>query len=201
MIIGLCGTHGTGKSTILKEVKKLGATVIESQLSREAQKSLGWESLDKVKESAENMWLLQNSILNAMYDRDENSHKLALEMGTPVVVERTPADVWAYTELWCISLGINPLTDVQAKSLKQKCRLLASKFYSMFMIVPIRPEIKFVAEPNRANEQDRVTVADKIHGFIWDGGLPFQNIDSLDPVSRAVDVMAQVTILKMKDVK
>lgn len=194
MIVGLCGTHGTGKSTILQGVKSAGLQVVETQLSRSAQKSLGWSSLSKAEQSVENMWSLQDAILNAMYDRDlliSKSNQLTL-------VERTPADVWAYTELWCSRLGLNALTDSKAKSFKRLCRQLAGDFYSMFLVVPIKEEIKFVVDPHRADETSRITVSESINGFIWDGGLSYSVIESTLPEARISEAIAQITLLKMK---
>ena len=92
-IVGLCGTHGTGKSTIINGIRDLGYKVNQAQLSRSAQKALGWDTLSRAQESKANMWALQYAILNAMFDRDQE----ALSTGEIVLVERTPADVWAYT--------------------------------------------------------------------------------------------------------
>ena len=44
-IVGLSGTHGTGKSTIINGVAELGYKVNQAQLARAAQKALGWETL------------------------------------------------------------------------------------------------------------------------------------------------------------
>lgn len=195
MILGLCGTHGTGKSTILQGVKSAGFPVVEAQLSRTAQKSLGWSSLSNAEQSVENMWALQDAIINAMYDRD----CLISKSKQFTLVERTPADVWAYTELWCSRLGLNPLTDYKAKAFKRACRQLAGDFYSMFLMVPIKDEVPFQYDPHRADEKSRQTVADSISGFIWDGGLPYSAIESTSPQARVSEAIAQITLLKMKD--
>ena len=42
-IVGLSGTHGTGKSTIINGVAELGYKVNQAQLARAAQKALGWD--------------------------------------------------------------------------------------------------------------------------------------------------------------
>lgn len=192
-VVGLSGTHGTGKSTIIQGVKDAGFAVNESQLSRAAQKALGWDSLARVKESVENMWTLQDAILGGMYDRDKDIS----DSRVLTLVERTPADVWAYTELWCRFFGINPLFDTRARRFKQLCRN-ASNLYSTVVIVPINSEIKFEHDNHRADLTSRETVEESICGFIWDSGIPNTKVMSTDRSSRTAEVISALTLAKMK---
>ena len=192
-IVGLSGTHGTGKSTIINGVAELGYKVNQAQLARAAQKALGWETLSLAQESKENMWALQDAILEAMFDRDQE----ALSTGDIVLVERTPADMWAYAEMWCRRLNIDPVTNPSAIRYKHYCRDLA-KNYCRFLIVPSTEAVKFVAEPNRADLESRQFVELAINEFIESGNLPATVIKATGIVARINEAQTAMCIEKVK---
>lgn len=167
-LFGLTGAHGTGKSTIIKGVQPFGVNVIESSLSRNAQARLGWANLKPAEESEENMWHLQEAILAAMYDRDQS----ALGSGTPILVDRTPADVWSYVDLWSIRLLSKGLKvdEEHKRDFKNRCRVMASH-YSHHIIVPISDAVPFVAENNRADLEGRDYHEKAVCQFVVAGGL------------------------------
>ncbi len=195
MILGICGTHGTGKSTILNAAKDAGCKVDFSQLSRTAQKQLGWDSLSKAQESVDNMWALQDAILCAMYDRDQK----IIKSGELTIVERTPADAWAYTALWCSRLGIDVLDrfiqDKKADVYRRMCRDLARE-YARFVVVPPITEIPFEADPNRADESSRTFVEKRINEFLWDGLFPQYTITTNSRNGRAAEIQGIFYITK-----
>lgn len=191
-VVGFTGTHGTGKSTLLKEAKDHGFAISEEQLSRAAQKMLGWESLSKAQESESNMWALQDAVMTAMYDRD----RAIEEAQILTVVDRTPADIWAYTSLWCSRLGINTRKNERAVKYKNMCREL-SKRYNKFVYVPIIEEIPFVAEANRADLESRAFVDNEIKAFLWDGQLPTYIIHERGLFERSCEVQALLTVLSV----
>lgn len=184
--VGLCGAHGTGKSTILKAVKELGYPVNETQLSRTAQKALGWSSLAEAEKSEGHMWALQDAILAAMYDRDEAISK----SGIITLVDRTPADVWGYLSLWVKRLNGNVDMD-RVRLYKQQCRVMAAK-YARHIIVPIRDEIQFVAEKNRADEESREFHAKAVEDFVIGGGLPYSIIQTVAIEYRTIEVVERM---------
>jgi len=192
-VIGLCGSQGTGKTSILSGVERENFKVDRSQIARTAQKNLGWDSLSRVEESVENMHALQEAVLNAMYDRD----KAINDSGTFTLVERTPADVWAYTQVWCDRLHININTDEWVLSYKQKCRNLANA-YAHFVHVPITDKVKFVVDPNRADAKSRVDVDSYIKEFILSGGLNFHELHMTSIVDR---VNETVTLFLIKEIE
>jgi len=186
-IVGLSGTHGTGKSTIIKGVKEAGYPVVETSLAREAQKALGWTVLSEAEKSVENMWLLQEAILSAMFIRDEAIHK----SGIITLVERTPADVWAYTAMWCKRLDINTFENWHAKMYYARCQAMARN-YALFLQVPIVEEVPFVAEPNRADLPSRIFVGTTIDNFIWNGAWPSSKIWAITPEARIADTVSAI---------
>lgn len=182
-IIGLSGTHGTGKSTILQGVKAAGFKMDESQLSRTAQKNLGWSSLSIVEESVDNMWALQDAIIHALEERD-----LKIQISEQyTLVERTPADLWAYTSLWCHRLGIDEQTDERAVTYKMRCHELAQKYYARVMVVTPNAAIPFVAEPNRADIASRKHVELCIDSFLFRGNHPTYFISSVSKEQRIAE--------------
>lgn len=193
MIIGICGTHGTGKSTIMQAAKDAGYYVSEEQLSRTAQKMLGWNRLSIAQESVDNMWALQDAVLQAMYDRDQR----IIKSGKLTVVERTPADAWAYTAWWCSKHGLDVrgrfIQDKRAEVYKGMCRDLARE-YAKFVIVPPAPQIPFEEDPNRADIQSRSFVENEINQFIWDGNLPCYVITTAAKQSRAAEIECVYTL-------
>lgn len=160
-VVGLSGTHGTGKSTILQGVKALGYPVMEAQLSRAAQKALGWDTLKRAQESVDNMWALQDAVLTALDARDTEIE----QSGMITLTERSPADLWAYTQMWCARLNIDPQVDSRVQEYQERCFQL-SRRYAGLMIVPMTDAIPFVEEPNRADLESRVPVAKYVYNFV-----------------------------------
>jgi predicted ATPase len=193
MIVGLCGTQGTGKSTILQAAEAAGFKVDCTQVSRTVQANLGWDKLSRAEESVENMMLLQNEIANVMYDRDIKY----LDSDEVVLVERTPADVWAYTCVWCkrnnVSISINPWA-VDYKHRMQRM----STFYTRFIIVPQVAEIPFVEDPHRADYESRQYVDNIIRDFLKRGGLPYNEMKTISREERSAEIAALLTLIKME---
>jgi predicted kinase len=191
-VIGLCGTHGTGKSTVIKGLKEAGIPVDDTQLSRTAQKMLGWDSLERVHESAENLWSLQDAILAAMYDRD----KIINESQTFTIVDRTPADVAAYTLLWMLKLDyIGEENRHRYDTFRGQCRTMASR-YALHVYFPIREEIPFVAEAQRAKLEDREMHDRHINNFLR--GVNAYEMSSIAPDARVAEVIAQYEFEKVR---
>lgn len=190
-IIGLTGSHGTGKSTIIQGVKNLGLKVDESQLSRAAQKALGWSDLSPAQESEEQMWALQEAILGAMYDRDQRIN----ESKQITLVDRTPADVWGYTMLWLMRLdAIGRANREHEFDFRKRCRVMASE-YACHLVVPIKEEIPFVAESNRADFDSREFHERQVKAFVIPH-LEHQVIESISVEDRISEVVKEMEYQK-----
>lgn len=183
-VVGVVGAHCTGKSTIIQAVKAIGQTVDESQLSRAAQAALGWASLKPAQESQENMWELQDAILEAMKQRDDriNNSKIV------TLVDRSPADVWGYTRLWMTRLGEDKINQLKRRSYLLKCLEMADNYRSQ-IIIPIRDEIHFVEEPNRADAESRIFHEKEVEDFIFSFGYRFHIVQSIDIDMRVKEVV------------
>lgn len=165
MIIGLSGTQGTGKSTILQAAKAAGFKVDDSSIARTAQAKLGWDNLSRAQESFENAVELQLEIARSMHARDMK-YAVSDEI---VLVERTPADVWAYTSLWCARNNVPLESNSWAQDYFQALKLMV-ECYSCCIIVPQAKEIPFVKDPHRADLDSRDEVDQIIRQFISDYG-------------------------------
>ena len=188
-IIGICGTHGTGKSTILQGVEAQGYPVNKTQISRTVQSALGWSTLHEAQRSVQNMWDLQETILCVMWDRDTEIDRL----GILTTVERTPADVWAYTEMWCTYHGVDFKTDRQATNFKARCLKMAES-YARFIIVEPTDAIPFEADPNRATLLTRKYVHSAINKFIGGAELPAYLIQGVSRQERVAEAVSTIIL-------
>lgn len=184
-VVGLCGSHGTGKSTILQAIKRVGIPVDESTLSRTAQASLGWENLKPAQESQENMWELQDAILEALVARDRKIN----ESKIVTLVDRTPADVWGYVQLWMDRLEKKGETiDLRHRRRYFGKITEAAENYRCQIYVPIRDEIAFVEEPNRADVQSRLFHATAVEDFLTTFGYRHDVVKALEVDNRVIEV-------------
>ena len=188
MIIGLTGTQGTGKTTILRAAEEAGFFTDKSQLSRTVQKNLGWDSLSRAEETFDNAMALQDQVLYALYDRDVS----ILKTRQITLVDRTPADVWAYAAHWCNYHGIDIKKNRWATGYKQLCRAAANR-YLQFVFIPPIDEIPFVEEPHRAGLDSRNFVHDEIKAFLWDGMLPTHIFSGLTRGARSAEISSVMT--------
>lgn len=166
-VVGISGTHGTGKSFLSRHLEPHIA-VDRTQLSRTAQKELGWDTLSRAEESEENVWALQNAILDAMIKRDKELNDSGQYLDKLVIVERTPADLYAYTRMWLVRLSIDPRESAEFKAYHARLVEAIKAYRQVIMIFP-HESIPFVAEPNRADEKSRQYVNDEIISFLVSG--------------------------------
>lgn len=166
-VVGISGTHGTGKSFLSRHLEPHIA-VDRTQLSRTAQKELGWDTLSRAEESEENVWALQNAILDAMIKRDAALNNLGQHLDKPIIAERTPADLYAYTRMWLVRLSIDPRESQEFKAYHARLVEAIKAYRQVIMIFP-HESIPFVAEPNRADEKSRQYVNDEIISFLVSG--------------------------------
>lgn len=190
-VVGLAGAHGTGKTTILKAIKATGHKVDESQLSREAQVSLGWPDLKPAQESQENMWDLQDAILDSLQARDRRIN----ETKVVTLVDRTPADVWGYTKLWISKIGEENIDMKRAERYRRRC-LELSYYYRSMILVPIRKEIPFVPDPRRADEESRPFHANVVEEFVENSGVKHNVLHSVNLDHRVIEVKMRLNPCK-----
>ena len=197
MIVGISGTHGTGKSTIMDALIASVQSVDRSQISRSAQKALGWATLKDATSTVESVIQFQEAVLEAMYDRDYKI--LTSGINTHVFVERTPADVYSYACWWITQQHkcTEPEVVNWLSMYKQRCRVMQAKYLTTVIVQP-HPNIPFVADPNRATLENREFVRNEINRFIQDGGCSHSFINTLAPEDRAAECISAVVLQNMK---
>jgi hypothetical protein len=129
------------------------------------------------------MMELQTSIAIAMHQRDMKH----FESNEIVLVERTPADVWAYTSIWCARNKVLVETDSWAQEYYNTLKLMA-KAYSCIVVVPQAKEIPFVKDPHRADFESRDEVDSLIREFIREHGSKQYEIKGVSKEERAKEI-------------
>lgn len=188
--VGFCGTHGTGKSTILNELSARGYAVDTNSLPRAAQIALGWESLREIEKSEENMWALQDMVLVMLRNRDAKIR----ESGILTFVDRTPVDFAGYTYVWAERLGWK-IDRPRYEQYMLDCAT-ACRNYHLHIYFPMRDEIEFVPQRRRGDKESRETNAHAMCEFINRFGILHSSVRTLDVKERADEC---ISFLDLKD--
>lgn len=174
-LVGISGPQGSGKSTVLNEIKKniieynLNWVVDDFKVSRSVQEALGWESLSKVQDSPETMMRFQYEVFEQKYDHDLMLFKSA---GSEFVfTERTFADLSAYALLWTykfIDTGLWDKKDGAAfyADYNFKCLAAHRSLYCCTVLIPFMDCVKFEDDPHRASRQDVNFVYNHLNDFL-----------------------------------
>ena len=175
-VVGLSGAQGGGKSSLLAELQRRGWLVDSFRVSRAVQAALGWDSLERVKESFETMVAFQEEVYKQKRQNDLKLHEQlpARTMdpkGNIVLTERTFADICAYTNLWTWNF-----VDTEELSLAHAidflrnytfdCSEAHNKIYTATLLMPLMDHIPWENDPNRAKKEDANAVYEDIERFI-----------------------------------
>ena len=194
-IIGISGTHGVGKSTLINGLKEQGVSINEMSISRMAQKKFGYSTLTEAHSDPIKSFQFQQELLNLMYIRDyfikfDGNHKNI----NFVVVERTPLDLIAYAYLWDSKLGYNKK---ELETYVQTCINYLQNYYSGVINLHPHENIKFEPDPNRGSLEYRYYIEEKINEYINDK-IDFIDINSSDNITRISQFLAFRNELKEK---
>jgi nicotinamide riboside kinase len=148
MLIAISGAQSAGKSTLLKELKKdKRFTIDDFKVSRQIQKHLGYNTLEEALTSNEKIAHFQQMILQHKYDHDIgliNKDKITF-------VERSFADIYAYTKEWSKRFTIDPTLWLRGQYLYCKEH---QEIYDAVILIPfMADQINFEEDPNRANRE------------------------------------------------
>ena len=168
IVIGLSGAQGGGKTSMLNELKRLNYRVDDFKVSRAVQASLGWASLDRVMDAPETMQAFQNEVLQQKF---KNDFELARQGDGVIFVERTFADILAYSNLWTFKFAERgQLTKDEAVLFSAKytasCLAAHEQCYSGTMLLPLMEHVKFEVDPHRAKEEDAEYVFNEVQRFL-----------------------------------
>lgn len=167
-LVGVSGTQGAGKSTLIDGLKNRGWATDPFKVSRAVQAELGWESLERVMDDVETMKRFQEEVLRQKLLRDFDMGRL--ETDGVILTERTFADIAAYTTHWCwehidrrnwtvdeASAWLTPYLS-QCASAQLEC-------YSAVILLPYMKSVKWQDDPHRAGAEFRDSFFDDVNGF------------------------------------
>jgi predicted ATPase len=187
MIIGLTGAQGAGKSTLLEELKARGWAVDPYKVSRAVQNELGWSNLHQVMESWDTMRKFQDLVRTRKTENDE-------ALKGPILVERTFADIVAYTQYWTwelvdarkISLG--PAM-AWLREYTLMCLEAQNRIYSSVLLLPLMEHVQFVDDPHRARRNSAEQVYQNEVNFVLMSSTPYFEISAKTTAERADQVI------------
>ena len=167
-VVGLSGTQGGGKSTLLLGLKENGWALDTFRVSRAVQEELGWKTLDNVMSSVQMMQQFQEEIFKQKY-----AHDLELRQSggdTLHLTERTFADICAYTTHWTWELhyqGQWLLADASRwlSNYTSKCVEAQAECYGGVMLLPLMSNVVWENDPNRAKRNSAETIYESIERF------------------------------------
>lgn len=166
-VIGLSGPQGSGKTTLLNGLKGVGIHVDDFKVSREVQKQLGWDSLERVLEEVDTMMEFQSTILNVKREREEqNRARTDVDI---ILTERTFADIAVYTQLWSFELAHIGKWSLDramgfAADFMSDCADLQTN-YAGNLILPFMQHIAWQADPHRAQRHQVEFVDNELDHF------------------------------------
>jgi predicted ATPase len=168
LVIGLSGAQGAGKSTLLNELKGYGYIVDDFKVSRSVQHYLGWTELTRVMESPLSMMEFQELVFTRKY---ENDSKLLAQNKQAILVERTFADLSAYTNLWIWRfVEAEKLAATEGLAFLQdynnRCFNAQIKLYGATVLLPLMSHVQFELDPARASSDDAEIVFTNVRRFI-----------------------------------
>jgi predicted ATPase len=175
-VVGLSGAQGGGKSSLLAELQRRGWLVDSFRVSRAVQAALGWDSLDRVKESFETMASFQEEVFFQKHRNDFALHEKACARtmdpkGHVVLTERTFADINAYTNLWTWGFVDNEQVSLAhaidfLRGYTHDCAEAHAKIYHATLLMPLMDHIPWENDPNRAKREDAQSVYEDIERFV-----------------------------------
>lgn len=140
MLIGICGAHRTGKTTLCKELEKQGYKFLQTNVS-DVFTALGYTAKDLNRLGFREMQRVQDAIFNKLVDIVKSA---VADPRNIYVMDRTPIDTLAYYRAW---FSVDKLTeykgtdleekiDISFKSYVLKCYWLAQHFDKIVLVQP-----------------------------------------------------------------
>jgi predicted ATPase len=178
-VIGLSGAQGSGKSSMLLELRARGWKLDEFRVSRAVQAQLGWDSLARVMDAPETMMQFQQEVFAQKLKRDSELAAMASDQrhdrdgsqNSVILTERTFADIWAYTSMWTWRFHEqNKLTFSEALAwltpYTKLCADAQSQVYSGVLLLPFMNHITFEDDTHRASRADVDSVYEDVDRFV-----------------------------------
>lgn len=165
-LIAISGTHGSGKSTLIKELSSVkyyvpafleqfsdtpSLYIDDFKVSRTVQAQFGM-TLAEAEQDIDTLIRFQEAIIEQKLNHDE---KLKERPEDFVIVERSLLDVFTYASIWCqnnreqLAQHLHWYTEYHSRCLK------GQMIYDGVVFVPSHSEVPFEAEANRAPLETR----------------------------------------------
>jgi len=196
-IIGMTGAHGTGKSATLEHIKNDpiidNIKVDDYKFSRSVLKALG-QTLEEATATVESTMSFQTKVLDSVRRRN-HLLKLLEPQGdvTTHLVDRSVADVYAYTRLWSEKNGIDR---EWFEKYEAKCAEMVSA-YDIIFVFPTG-KIPFVDDGIRAKEDTQAAIAQYIDEFLAKYAKRFYVVQSTSIEDRASEIQIVLHMLSLR---
>jgi dephospho-CoA kinase len=160
-IIAICGVQGSGKSTLIEDIRETKKLRIDDfKVSRTVTKEMGFSSLLEAVATTASMIKFQESVFEKKYAHDMN---LAKDYDQLWIVERSFIDIAVYTKIWIAELEEKGLIEgvVAFSWFKQyvnKCLEAQAQIYDGVVRLEKLKGVKFEKCAYRASEESRVLV-------------------------------------------
>jgi len=193
-IIGVSGAHGTGKSVAIDKVKELNSKdpyiiVDDFKVSRTVLAELGM-TLEEATANAEVTKIYQTMVLRKKIHRDGFSLKLNYPhlqhnpLERHFLVDRSVADIYAYTKLWTEK---NNIEEKWFTEFEERC-IAGMSAYDMILLFPIGV-FAFVDDGIRAKEDTQAKHQAYTQEFIEKHAKSYKIIDAVSIEDRAHQII------------
>jgi thymidylate kinase len=159
-LIAFSGAHSTGKTSTLDAIKAANIFDIyvdDFKASRQAQAELGMELSDIIADPK----LMREFQTRILYSKWEHEKELIKSREGIILVDRSPADIYAYTYMW--NEQHPNLTWFEPYELRLTVMI---QEYAFIVDFPIIDEVPFVEESGRATLETRARHSRLTTGFL-----------------------------------
>jgi len=190
-IIGVSGSHGTGKTCTLDNIAKVQSkdpeiVVDDFKVSRAILEEMKC-TLDQATATSKLMKVYQSRVLDVKIHRDLHVLRNIVVSTTPInfLVDRSPADVWAYTKLWASK---NKVSNSWFAEFTKKC-IKAIEQYDKIILFPIG-KIPFIDDGVRAKEDTQQCINDYIITFLDASEIKYHTVESATVEDRTKEIIS-----------
>jgi nicotinamide riboside kinase len=196
-IIGMTGAHGTGKTAVLEYIKNDpiidNIKVDDYKHSRSVLKALD-QTLEEATVAVESTMSFQTKVLDSVRRRNYLLKLLETQGDvTTNLVDRSVADVYAYTRLWSEKNGIDP---VWFEKYEAKCAEMVSA-YDIIFVFPTG-KIPFIDDGIRAKEDTQAAIAQYIDEFLAKYAKRYYVVQSTSIEDRASEIQIVLHMLSLR---
>ena len=173
-IIAFSGTHSTGKSTTVNDLRNSPDFYVDDfKVSRFVQQKLGYANLEEAYKTPEQLIEFQMEILGQKVDHDGELLDNPKLKHKTIIVERSLYDIAAYTSLWVkrilasedswfLPTSYREELREWDKAFSKKCLKMQSHLYGGIALFLINEDVAFSQDPNRADYHSREWIQDEI---------------------------------------